>query len=153
VNLSRRGRRQPHRPRPAGQFGVPAVRRRSLGVDYEFHPAEPPRGRCTMHLNRETGGGMSSFVVVANRLPVDEVITETGRTWRRSPGGLVTALHPVLTERHGAWIGWSGGITEEEDLAASGGMPDPMTVDGLELCSVPLTADDIERYYEGFSNG
>src|SRR5690348_10252527 len=98
-------------------------------------------------------GGMSSFVVVANRLPVDEVITETGRTWRRSPGGLVTALHPVLTERHGSWIGWSGGITEEDELAATGGMPDPMNVDGLELCSVPLTADDIERYYEGFSNG
>jgi trehalose 6-phosphate synthase len=96
---------------------------------------------------------MSSFVVVANRLPVDEVITETGRTWRRSPGGLVTALHPVLTERNGSWIGWSGGITAEGDLAATGGMPDPMTVDDLELCSVPLTADDIERYYEGFSNG
>ena len=53
---------------------------------------------------------MSSFVVVANRLPVDEVITESGRTWRRSPGGLVTALHPVLVEHEGAWIGWSGGM-------------------------------------------
>jgi len=66
---------------------------------------------------------MSSFVVVANRLPVDEVITETGRTWRRSPGGLVTALHPVLTERHGSWIGWSGGITAEDEIAATGGLP------------------------------
>ena len=55
---------------------------------------------------------MSSFVVVANRLPVDEVITESGRTWRRSPGGLVTALHPVLVEHQGTWIGWSGGIAE-----------------------------------------
>ena len=64
---------------------------------------------------------MSSFVVVANRLPVDEVITESGRSWRRSPGGLVTALHPVLVEHEGAWIGWSGGIAENDEVAASAG--------------------------------
>ena len=43
----------------------------------------------------------SSFVVVANRLPVDEVTIGERRTWRRSPGGLVTALHPVLAAQHG----------------------------------------------------
>ena len=52
----------------------------------------------------------SSFVVVANRLPVDEVTTPDGeRQWRRSPGGLVTALHPVLAEHRGTWVGWAGG--------------------------------------------
>ena len=122
---------------------------------------------------------MSSFVVVANRLPVDEVITESGRSWRRSPGGLVTALHPVLVEHEGAWIGWSGGIAENDEIAASAGShrrvgypggpvtspshdnqwpataghgDEPTKVDGVELHAVPLTADDIERYYEGFSN-
>ncbi len=122
---------------------------------------------------------MSSFVVVANRLPVDEVITESGRSWRRSPGGLVTALHPVLVEHEGAWIGWSGGIADHDEVAASAaghrrvGYPggavtspshhnqwpaadghgdEPTKVDGVELHAVPLTADDIERYYEGFSN-
>src|SRR5258707_1342105 len=40
-------------------------------------------------------GADEAFVVVANRLPVDEVQTETGREWRRSPGGLVTAPPPV----------------------------------------------------------
>ena len=33
-----------------------------------------------------------SFVVVANRLPVDNIPEEEGGGWRRSPGGLVTAL-------------------------------------------------------------
>ena len=52
----------------------------------------------------------SSFVVVANRLPVDEVTAPDGeKQWRPSPGGLVTALHPVLTEHRGTWIGWAGG--------------------------------------------
>src|SRR5258707_488560 len=60
---------------------------------------------------RATGGDAvdrSRFVVVANRLPVDEVTTAGGRSWRRSPGGLVTALHPVLSGQHGTWVGWAG---------------------------------------------
>lgn len=85
----------------------------------------------------------SSFVVVANRLPVDEVITETGREWQRSPGGLVTALHPVLAARGGTWVGWSGGI---------GDAPKPFEMDEVWLHPVTLDADDIERYYEGQSN-
>ncbi|HKD98792.1 MAG TPA: trehalose-6-phosphate synthase [Micromonosporaceae bacterium] len=110
--------------------------------------------------------GVSEFVVVANRLPVDEVTTETGRQWRRSPGGLVTALHPVLTEHEGAWIGWSGGIASESEVAAydaeptdgpagasrAPGLPGAFDVDGIELHPVPLTAEELERYYEGFSN-
>jgi trehalose 6-phosphate synthase len=111
---------------------------------------------------------VSSFVVVANRLPVDEVITEAGRSWRRSPGGLVTALHPVLVEHAGSWIGWSGGVSTDQEVArfdrprrrepAAGRdhgddyRRGQVKVDGVELHPVPLTADDIERYYEGFSN-
>ena len=45
------------------------------------------------------------FVVVANRLPVDEVSTPDGREWRPSPGGLVTALQPILARRGGPWVG------------------------------------------------
>ena len=53
--------------------------------------------------------GRSSFVVVANRLPVDRIEMPDGSTaWRRSPGGLVSALAPVMQHHHGAWIGWTG---------------------------------------------
>jgi trehalose 6-phosphate synthase len=85
----------------------------------------------------------SSFVVVANRLPVDEVITAEGREWRRSPGGLVTALHPVLVEHRGTWVGWAGG---------TGDAPEPFDLDGIRLHPVPLSGDELERYYEGSSN-
>jgi trehalose 6-phosphate synthase len=84
-----------------------------------------------------------TFVVVANRLPVDEVTTETGREWRRSPGGLVTALHPILARDRGAWVGWAGGI---------GPAPKPFEVDGIRLHPVPLSESDVENYYEGQSN-
>lgn len=86
----------------------------------------------------------SSFVVVANRLPVDEVTTETGqREWRRSPGGLVTALHPVLAAQHGTWVGWAGGTGEA---------PEPFELDDIQLHPVALNATELERYYEGQSN-
>jgi trehalose 6-phosphate synthase len=85
----------------------------------------------------------SSFVVVANRLPVDEVATDTGREWRRSPGGLVTALHPVLVNQHGTWVGWAGGAGEA---------PEPFELEGVRLHPVPLYPADLERYYEGQSN-
>ncbi|HYN96405.1 MAG TPA: trehalose-6-phosphate synthase [Pilimelia sp.] len=85
----------------------------------------------------------SAFVVVANRLPVDEVTTPAGREWRRSPGGLVTALHPVLAAHRGTWVGWAGGTGEA---------PEPFELDGIHLHPVALSAEDLERYYEGQSN-
>jgi trehalose 6-phosphate synthase len=89
----------------------------------------------------------SSFVVVANRLPVDEVPEEERagghQRWRRSPGGLVTALHPVLVEQNGSWVGWAG---------SAGPAPQPFSVDGIHLHPVGLSADEVARYYEGMSN-
>ncbi|MGI8645892.1 MAG: alpha,alpha-trehalose-phosphate synthase (UDP-forming) [Nocardioides sp.] len=89
--------------------------------------------------------GSADLVIVANRLPVDRVYAEDGTpSWRRSPGGLVSALEPVLRSNDGAWIGWPGGT--EEGLK-------PFTEDGLRLIPVALSEDEIEAFYEGFSNG
>jgi trehalose 6-phosphate synthase len=87
-----------------------------------------------------TGG---NFVVVANRLPVDEITTDSGREWRRSPGGLVTALHPILARERGIWVGWAG---------SAGPAPSPFEVDGIRLYPVALKEADVENYYEGQSN-
>ncbi len=88
--------------------------------------------------------GQAEFVVVANRLPVDLERLPDGTTrWKRSPGGLVTALEPILRSNQGAWVGWAG--VADADL-------DPIIEDGLELYPVPLSAEEINEYYEGFSN-
>ncbi|GAA4626829.1 alpha,alpha-trehalose-phosphate synthase (UDP-forming) [Cellulomonas oligotrophica] len=84
------------------------------------------------------------LVVVANRLPVDVSVGEDGETtWTRSPGGLVTALAPVMAQADGAWVGWGGSPGLELE---------PFDVDGTRLVPVMLTSDEVERYYEGFSN-
>jgi len=88
--------------------------------------------------------GESDFVVVANRLPIDmERLPDGTTTYKRSPGGLVTALEPLLRKRRGAWIGWPG-VTDGDE--------DPIVEDDLEMRPVSLSADDVAEYYEGFSN-
>ncbi len=86
----------------------------------------------------------SNLVVVANRLPVDRVRSTDGTdSWARSPGGLVSALAPVMRQQEGSWIGWVGSADEA---------PEPFHSDGMDLVAVALSAEEIAEYYEGFSN-
>jgi trehalose 6-phosphate synthase len=93
---------------------------------------------------RHQVGADSPVVVVANRLPVDQVTEPDGTTrYQRSPGGLVTALEPFVAGRGGAWVGWSG---------AAGEAPKPFESGGMHLVPVELSEEEVDRYYEGFSN-
>jgi trehalose 6-phosphate synthase/phosphatase len=94
--------------------------------------------------------GSFSLVVVSNRLPVDH---EDGQdaadgtpgpdVWRTSPGGLVTALEPLMRSSGGAWVGWPGVADRSFD---------PFQNDGINIVPVRLSAQELEEYYEGFSN-
>jgi trehalose 6-phosphate synthase len=84
------------------------------------------------------------FVVVASRLPVDRVESPGGgQEWRPSPGGLVTALEPVMREAGGVWIGWSG------DAGPATGA---FEADGLHLVGLSLSEAEVRQFYEGFCN-
>lgn len=86
----------------------------------------------------------AEFVVVANRLPVDRLVTADGEEiWRTSPGGLVAALEPVMRSVDGAWVGWAG----QPDLEI-----EPFEAVGIQLIPVTLNAQEVAEYYEGFSN-
>ncbi|TFD11678.1 bifunctional alpha,alpha-trehalose-phosphate synthase (UDP-forming)/trehalose-phosphatase [Cryobacterium sp. TMT1-2-2] len=92
----------------------------------------------------DTPAGTYTLVVVSNRLPVDyEEGADGAVTWRTSPGGLVTALEPLMRSSHGAWVGWPG--VADRDF-------EPFENDGISLVPVRLNEADIEDYYEGFSN-
>ena len=87
---------------------------------------------------------LHEFVVVANRLPVDRREEPDGTTsWRPSPGGLVAALEPVMRSRDGAWVGWTGSPDDDQG---------EFDADGMHLVPVPLSAHEVEAYYEGMSN-
>jgi trehalose 6-phosphate synthase len=89
--------------------------------------------------------GDNQFIVVANRLPVRNIQDKDGQRWVTSPGGLVSALAPVMAHRpNTSWVGWTG---------SAGRAPEPFTHDGIQLHPVPLSRADVQLFYEGFSNG
>jgi trehalose 6-phosphate synthase len=79
------------------------------------------------------------IVTVANRLPVR--MGEDG--WELSPGGLVTALRPVMAAHSGAWVGWDGGAR---------GIPATMPDLSVRLLPIGLSASQVRQYYHGFAN-
>ncbi|MFW2383971.1 MAG: alpha,alpha-trehalose-phosphate synthase (UDP-forming) [Acidimicrobiales bacterium] len=89
----------------------------------------------------------ADLVVVANRLPIRRVASEDGGEpdWVVSPGGLVSALAPVLADRNRfAWVGWPG----DADAPL-----EPFTHDGMRLVPVPMSTEEHSLHYEGMSNG
>lgn len=79
-------------------------------------------------------------VVIANRLPV--AYDDGG--WNPSPGGLVSALTPILQRTGGSWVGWSG-IPDEHF--------DPFVEMDIDLVPVQLSQEEYEGFYVGFCNG
>ena len=82
---------------------------------------------------------MSDLVIVSNRLPVQRAAGK----WRTSPGGLVSALKPILSDRASVCIGWAGAV---------GQAPDPFVHDGIHNMPVRLTRDELASYYDGLAN-
>ena len=80
-----------------------------------------------------------NIVIIANRLPVR--MGEDG--WELSPGGLVTALRPVMAAHSGAWVGWDGGTR---------GIPATVPDLSVGLLPVGLSASQVRQYYHGFAN-
>jgi len=93
--------------------------------------------------NTKSQSVQADFVVVANRLPVQQSISQGNEEWRPSPGGLVSALTAVLQNHDGLWIGWLG-VSEH-------GEP-PMTYEGIRLKAVAISPEEYADFYLGFSN-
>ena len=112
-------------------------------------PADDQGAQALAHDSPDSPGspwstGGYEFVVVACRLPVARVESPDGDAeWQPSPGGLVSALEPVMRAADGAWVGWPGGAGEA---------PGPFEVSGMHLVGVGLSAEEVSDYYEGFCN-
>lgn len=92
------------------------------------------------------------LITVSNRLPIRVDQDEDGG-WAVEPssGGLVTAMTPVLKRHGGLWIGWPG-ITDVPEEALRAPLSDLEQRVGYRLHPVPLTHEEQDAYYLGFSN-
>lgn len=89
----------------------------------------------------------SKTIIISNRLPVK--ITEQNGEYilRPSEGGLATGLGSVYKDGNNIWIGWPGiEVPPERQKEVT------KKLASLNLIPVFLTNEEINLYYEGFSN-
>lgn len=88
------------------------------------------------------------LLVVSNRLPV-AVIDNGRKRLKPSSGGLVTALNPILELEGGLWIGWPGLGKSDEVMPLA---DEHNREHRYSIHPVPLTADQVDKFYLGFAN-
>lgn len=142
----RRGRGQTGQ-RP-GRFGTVYYRFQILLTPRGGAPAPlfPAYGQRTIaQASRGSSCDMKTIINVANRLPVT-----IGETYKKSSGGLVSALEGVSQDRFRLqWLGWPG--TAFDDPVVRGEVDRRLR---SEFGCVPvfLSKEEADAYYDGFSN-
>ncbi|MBT8218983.1 MAG: bifunctional alpha,alpha-trehalose-phosphate synthase (UDP-forming)/trehalose-phosphatase [Bacteroidia bacterium] len=90
---------------------------------------------------------MGRLVIISNRLPLTIEKVDDGYIYHPSSGGLATGLASLDDSLEKIWIGWPGPILEEGDQQQI-----IADLNQKGLVPVFLSAQEIELYYEGFSN-
>ena len=90
----------------------------------------------------------SKTIIVSNRLPVKVVRKNGTLTFEPTEGGLATGLGSIYKEGNNLWIGWPGAtlVTDEEKETTNAELT------SQNMSPVFLTEEDMELFYEGFSN-
>src|SRR5438552_2556572 len=91
---------------------------------------------------------MARLLIVANRLPITATTDADGQLIvDTSPGGLVSGLNNIHERADALWFGWPG-ATEGIDQTAL-----DRELTERRLVGVPIAAEEMRRYYDGFANG
>ncbi|HTN68545.1 MAG TPA: bifunctional alpha,alpha-trehalose-phosphate synthase (UDP-forming)/trehalose-phosphatase [Dysgonamonadaceae bacterium] len=89
------------------------------------------------------------LIIISNRLPVKIEKDENGDfNVTPSEGGLATGLGSLEMEAKKIWVGWPGIYTDDEEEKKE----ITERLNELDFYPVFLTNDQIENYYEGYSN-
>ncbi|AGA78274.1 bifunctional alpha,alpha-trehalose-phosphate synthase (UDP-forming)/trehalose-phosphatase [Echinicola vietnamensis] len=91
---------------------------------------------------------MGKTIIVSNRLPVSLRHKNGKFEFKPSAGGLATGLGSIYKEGENIWIGWPGNDVEDPEQRAE----IIIELHELKMAPVFLTREDIEQFYEGFSN-
>ena len=94
-----------------------------------------------------------SIVVLANREPFRHERAADGTiTVKRSGGGLVTALEPMVQACSGVWVAHGSGSADRAVVDDRDRIPVPAVRPSYRLRRVWLDADEERGYYAGFAN-
>lgn len=91
---------------------------------------------------------MPKTIIVSNRLPIKISEENKKLVYKPSEGGLATGLGSIFKEGNNLWVGWPG-------LAVSKTSHKKDIVENLDkehMKPVFLSAQEVEDFYEGFSN-
>ena len=96
--------------------------------------------------------GAKRLIVVSNREPYEHV-REGGRiVEKRTAGGLVSALDPIMQALHGTWIAWGSGSVDKEVVDERDGVQLPLAKPSYRLRRLWLTPEEVAKFYEGHAN-
>lgn len=91
---------------------------------------------------------MPKTIIISNRLPVSVQRQEDSLQFTPSAGGLATGLGSIYKKGNNLWIGWPGIYVdqqeEEQEIITK--------LKSENMSPVFLSQQDIEEFYEGFSN-
>ncbi len=94
---------------------------------------------------------MKRLIIVSNRLPVKIISNEQGGfTLTPSTGGLATGMKSVYKNFESLWFGWSGWNQDELNQKQAETIAKHLKKE--QCVPVPLTSEQVEKYYYGFSN-
>jgi trehalose 6-phosphate synthase len=100
----------------------------------------------TRHLDGRT------LILLSNREPYEHLGGAAGIHVRQPPGGLVSALDPIMRRTSGTWVAWGSGSADKETADEVGRLGVPPFEPAYTLRRVWLSESDIECYYLGFAN-
>src|SRR5688572_820689 len=91
---------------------------------------------------------MSKTIIVSNRLPIKISDKDGQLQFLPSEGGLATGLGSIYRDGNNVWVGWPGMEVQNPTVQESV----VKQLKEMNLMPVFLTQDEINQYYEGFSN-
>jgi trehalose 6-phosphate synthase len=106
------------------------------------------------HLQETIKTKMADYklIAVSNRQPFSHILRSGRIICQRQPGGLVTALNPVLEAVQGTWIAVGTSAYDRQTVDQDQKVKVPPENPSYELRRIFLSKEDVDGYYYGYSN-
>lgn len=92
------------------------------------------------------------LVAVSNRQPFTHLLKQGKIVCQRQPGGLVTALNPVMQAVQGTWVAVGTSPYDRQQVDSSGKVKIPPENPSYTLRRIFLSKEDVDGYYYGYAN-